>query len=90
LVDKETHEARGTAHKVLDELWKLNITKRSEAYALLSEELGISRSACHMKEMDFYTASRVPKAVENIKARLLGEIDTQYQLPLYQRRTHNG
>jgi hypothetical protein len=74
LVDKETHEARSYAHKVFDSLWQSGLVDRSRAYALLAQELGLTRDECHMKIMDKETARRVPAAAHEIGKRLKGLI----------------
>lgn len=72
LTDGATHAARITAHDVFDALWRgpTKVTRRSHAYKLLRCELDIEEDECHMAQMDLATASRVPAAVERIRARL--------------------
>jgi hypothetical protein len=72
LVDAETHTARQYAHRVFDGLWQKEGVSRSKAYALLAEELGLTRDECHMKLMDKETAQRVPAATHAIWKRLKG------------------
>lgn len=71
LADADTHEARKDAHAAFDALWKVHGMSRSEAYAALSEELGIHPDLCHMKLMDEETARRAEVAAINITQRLL-------------------
>lgn len=73
LVDAETHQARQYAHKVFDSLWQSGLVGRSEAYALLAQEMRMHPNECHMKLMPKKTAWRVPAAVSAISKRLRGE-----------------
>lgn len=41
---------------------------REAAYALLAQELGIDRNACHMGLMDTEMARRIPAAVKVIRS----------------------
>ena len=73
LVDASTHEARKDAHHAFDTLWRgpAKIVQRGHAYRLLREELGLSKEACHMAEMDVETARLVPAAAARIRAQVL-------------------
>lgn len=65
--------ARQDAHLFFDPLWKEGLVDRDTAYELLAQELGIERDACHMSQMDFEVARRVPRAVKAIRASLAVE-----------------
>ena len=75
LADGATHAARIAAHDAFDTLWRgeSRVTRRSHAYALLRDELGLAKHECHMAQMDLATASRVPAAAERIRARMKEE-----------------
>lgn len=66
LVSADTHQARQRAHSAFDPLWKRHGIPRSEAYAQLAKELGLTPQQCHMKLMDVETANRVPAAARAI------------------------
>lgn len=62
--------ARRDAHLFFDPLWREGLLERDTAYELLARELGIERDACHMSQMEFEVARRVPRAVKAIRASL--------------------
>lgn len=72
LSDRETHNARKAAHAAFDKLWKGGDMTRSDAYALLAPELGLTTRECHMATMDKATALRVPAAAGAITERTQG------------------
>lgn len=76
LSDNETHRARNAAHAAFDPLWKSKSLPRSYAYQLLAEVLEVEPKQAHMTVMNKETASRVPKAVEEIWRRFhAGELN---------------
>jgi hypothetical protein len=62
--------ARRAAHLFFDPLWREGRVDRDTAYELLAHELGIARDACHMSQMEFEVARRVPRAAKTIRATL--------------------
>lgn len=65
--------ARRDAHLFFDPLWREGLIDREVAYAMLAQELGIERDACHMRLMDAEVARRVPRAAKAIRACLAVE-----------------
>lgn len=59
--DKRTRDARFMAHLSFDVLWKEGALTRSEAYAWLSREMGISPKKCHIALMNVNQCRRVIK-----------------------------
>jgi len=52
LAKRDIRQARITAHKWFDTLWKENEVTRGQAYAWLAKQLGLSKSRCHIGEFD--------------------------------------
>jgi len=52
LANAELRKVKQSAHAIFDPLWKTGRMKRSEAYSLLSNLLGISKTNCHIGMMD--------------------------------------
>lgn len=51
--------ARIEAHGAFDVLWQSGHMTRSEAYQWLADQLGVSKSDCHMVNFDEATCDRV-------------------------------
>lgn len=51
--------ARCQAHAAFDPKWQSGSMTRTEAYAWLAKELGISKKACHMLNFDMEMCLRV-------------------------------
>ena len=69
LADRETHEARKTAHAAFDPIWKSGGLGRGEAYGLLAEAMGMTAKECHMKLMNAEQARKVPAIAAALEAR---------------------
>jgi hypothetical protein len=67
LADKELREAKMKAHSVFDPLWKSKTMKRSHAYGMLAERLGISKRDCHIGMFDVATCKRVVEVLNEGK-----------------------
>lgn len=63
LANAELRLAKMAAHGVFDPFWKARGWKRGRAYAWLSQELGIDRSACHIGMFDVLRCRRVVEIV---------------------------
>lgn len=72
LVDADTHAARIAAHAAFDELWKSKTISRSKAYKMLAQEMGISKTDCHISLMTRELAEQVPRAVSMIHLKIIG------------------
>lgn len=59
LANAELRAAKHTAHEAFDELWKWGIMSRPDAYAWLSEEMGLPLAACHIGWFDVTDCKRV-------------------------------
>jgi len=63
LADAKLRRAKQAAHAAFDPIWKKGKggrqVKRSEAYAWLAGQLGISLDECHIGMFDFETCCRV-------------------------------
>jgi ssDNA-binding Zn-finger/Zn-ribbon topoisomerase 1 len=73
MANKELRAAKVNAHAAFDQLWRNGITNRRNAYALLSQELGIAPRDCHIGMFDVEMCRRVGPACERIKQVLKGE-----------------
>jgi len=60
--------ARNAAHAAFDPLWRSGEMRRTEAYAWLSEAIGLSRSNCHVGMMDEAQCAAVVAACRERKA----------------------
>ncbi len=62
--------ARGHAHIAFDKLWKSGHMSRSQAYAWLAHELGMSRKRAHIENFDVaqckYVIARVKHFMPNL------------------------
>lgn len=58
LADAKLRSAKSAAHATFDPIWKTKQKTRSEAYAWLATELGISPDECHIGMFDFETCRR--------------------------------
>ena len=52
LANKELRVAKKEAHSAFDALWKSGMMGRKEAYAFLSEAMGIEKDRCHIGMFD--------------------------------------
>ena len=43
---------RSSAHRIFDEIWKMNYMSRTSAYKMLAEKLKISKERCHIAMFD--------------------------------------
>lgn len=59
LANAELRKAKIEAHAAFDPLWQSGDMERREAYAMLSEKLGISRNSCHIGMFDVDMCQRV-------------------------------
>jgi hypothetical protein len=59
LANAELRSAKKMAHAAFDPLWREGHMTRSEAYAWLARELGISLEECHIGMFDVETCQRV-------------------------------
>lgn len=62
-----TRRARSAAHEAFDPLWRKNKVGRSDAYAWLAKEMGLTRDECHIGMM---TADQANQVVALVAARL--------------------
>lgn len=67
LVDRETHEARKSAHASFDELWQGGLFKRGVAYRLLAVAMNMSSKDCHISMMSKEDARRVVDLAPKIR-----------------------
>lgn len=74
LANGPLRRARGRAHGAFDELWKGRHMARGEAYAALSEALGIEPQKTHIGHFDEATCDRVVEAVKGIRAKLAASV----------------
>lgn len=71
--DQPTRDARKQAHGVFDKLWKPLSTapfRRSEAYRLLGEHMGLTRKVCHIEG---FSVEQCQAVIEWAKAHGDGE-----------------
>ena len=64
LADALTREARKQAKDAFNPLWQSGGMTRSEAYAWLAAQLGITAGACHVGWFDIATCERVVEIIE--------------------------
>ena len=64
LANAELRKAKQAAHRVFDPLWKSKKMKRSAAYGLLAQRLGISKNQCHIGYFDIDTCKRVVQVLQ--------------------------
>lgn len=58
--DSATKRARKAAHKAFDPLWRTRVfASRFDAYGWLAEQLGLTRSECHISKFDEAGCARV-------------------------------
>lgn len=69
LANKELREAKMKAHSIFDPLWKSKTMKRSHAYEMLAEKLGITKNQCHIGMFDVDTCKRVVEVLYMIDNR---------------------
>lgn len=62
----ETRKARGRAHHYFDRLWKTGGAKRTEAYAWLRIEMGLSKDKCHISMFDVEQCERAVAACRRV------------------------
>lgn len=65
LANAELRAAKSAAHREFDPLWKDGYMDRGQAYAWLSEALGIPKGSCHIGMFDVPDCLRVVQAVQN-------------------------
>jgi hypothetical protein len=58
LANKELRRAKNNAHCAFDPLWQDGTMSRSDAYAWLASQLGISMDSCHIGEFDVEMCSQ--------------------------------
>lgn len=64
MADKETMEARKTAHAAFDPLWKSGDMTRKEAYQLLSKKMG---KITHIGQSDKQTCEDIREVISSLK-----------------------
>lgn len=69
LANAALRSARTAAHGVFDLLWQSGRMRRSEAYAWLSEQLGVPFELTHISMFDIGQCMRVMDAVEGLDTR---------------------
>jgi len=62
--DAPTRDARKSAHRVFDVLWKHGRMTRTEAYAWLADQLGLSQEQTHIRLFDVPTCMKVISVVQ--------------------------
>lgn len=62
LANEMLREMKMAAHKIFDRKWKVGHMTRSEAYAWLSEKLGVPIEKCHIGMFDVDDCKRVVAA----------------------------
>ena len=65
LANVELRRAKQRAHAVFDPFWKSRDMKRTEAYAWLAEQMGVSAANCHIGMFDVDGCRAVVAVVEN-------------------------
>lgn len=65
LADKQLRSAKVRAHEAFDPLWRVGGLSRTEAYAWLQEELGLTPEQCHIGLFDLDGCEAVINAVNN-------------------------
>lgn len=63
LANAELRAAKMRAHAAFDPLWKSATMSRAEAYAWLSDAIGVSRANCHIGMMDVDACNAVVAAI---------------------------
>jgi hypothetical protein len=58
LANAELRTARSKVHATFDPIWKSGTRTRSEAYAWLSEQIGVATEKCHIGMFDLATCER--------------------------------
>ena len=71
LANAELRLAKQQAHAAFDPLWKSGNVKRTEAYKLLAEALGLRKKGCHIGWFDVDMCRRVVEVVPAIKKGLV-------------------
>lgn len=72
LASRELRVARRAAHAIFDPTWQAAGLRRSEAYRMLAEVMGLSKRKCHIAMFDLEQCGRVGAACEEIKLRVVG------------------
>jgi len=65
LANKSLRSKRMQAHSRFDMLWKNGIMSRSDAYAWLSNKLGIPKDECHIGQFDSLMCNKVIKVMDS-------------------------
>lgn len=64
IANSELRRAKVAAHNAFDPLWKTGRMSRSQCYRWLAEQLGISKSQCHIGLFDVAMCVRVVNACQ--------------------------
>lgn len=72
---------RSVVHSEFDVFWKLNFFRRSEAYRLLAEDLGIPVEECHISWFDAEQCERAIQVSRNAFLVLSELSDAVFELP---------
>lgn len=64
LVSAQTHAYRKKAHDAFDSLWREEHMTRTEAYAILSEKMGIEKTHCHIRNFSVHQCKQVISIAE--------------------------
>jgi hypothetical protein len=59
LANRELRDWKQRAHAVFDPLWKRGTYKRTEAYAVLQQKMGLTKEQAHIGKMDVDQCKRV-------------------------------
>lgn len=62
--DADTKRARMTAHAVFDRIWKEKYMRRGEAYAWMSEEMGLGEGEAHIGRFNMEQCERLIAIVD--------------------------
>lgn len=73
LANAELRRAKRAAHRVFDPMWRGGGLTRSQAYAWLSEQLGINETECHIGMFDVEQCKGVVEVCKGKRA-LLGSV----------------
>jgi hypothetical protein len=77
LADAQLRSARRLAHQEFDLVWQNGVMTRSEAYAWLSEQLGIPRRHTHISQMTEAQCYKVVELVMDLRVRWYQDHDEQ-------------
>jgi hypothetical protein len=73
MADQITRYWRQRAHAHFDPVWQSGDLTRSDAYAILSEIMGITKSKCHISQFDYAQCKQVIEISNQIKQVIQNE-----------------